>query len=74
MPKRYSEELKMEITRRHKQGEHVKLLSQELGLAQSTIYAWLKKFHCIETSVRSFTPADFDKLVAMSRNWSMSLK
>lgn len=63
MPKRYSEELKMEITRRHKQGEHVKLLSQELGLAQSTIYAWLKKFHCIETSVRSFTPADFDKLV-----------
>ena len=63
MPKRYSEELKMEITRRHKQGEPVKLLSQELGLAQSTIYAWLKKIHCIKTSVWRFTPADFDKLV-----------
>ncbi len=63
MPKRYSAELKMEVTFRYEQGESIKSLSQELGVAQSTIYGWLKKFHCTETSVRSYTPADFDKLV-----------
>lgn len=63
MPKRYFEDLKMEVTRRHEQGESAKSLSQELSIAQSTIHDWLKKFHCTETSVRSYTPADFDKLV-----------
>lgn len=43
MPKKYSEDLKMEVTRRHERGESVKSLSQELGIAQSTIHDWFKK-------------------------------
>lgn len=62
MPKKYSNEFKKEVIRHYEQGESIKSISQELGLAKSTIYRWVKEFCSIETSVRKYTPAEFDKL------------
>ena len=62
MPKKYSDEFKGDVICRYEQGESIKSLSQELHLAQSTIYRWAKESCSIETSVRKYTPVEFDKL------------
>lgn len=59
MPKKYSDEFKQKVIRRYEQGESIKSMSQELHLAQSTIYRWTKELCSIETSVRKYTPAEF---------------
>lgn len=62
MPKKYPNKFKREVIYRYEQGESIKSLSQELHLAQSTLYRWTKDFCSIETPVRKYTPAEFDKL------------
>lgn len=62
MPKKYSGEFKQEAIDHYEQGESIKSISEELHLAQSTIYRWVKEFCAIETPVCKYTPAEFDKL------------
>lgn len=62
MPKKYSGEFKQEAIDRYEQGESIKSISAKLHLAQSTIYRWAKELCSIETPVRKYTPAEFDKL------------
>lgn len=62
MPKKYSDEFKQNVIRRYEQGESIKSISEELHLAQSTIYRWMKELCAIETPVHKYTPAEFDKL------------
>ena len=42
MPKEYSIKFKTEVIRRYQNGESILALSQELRIAQSTIYHWKK--------------------------------
>lgn len=62
MPKKYPNEFKEEVVRHYEQGKSIKSISQELHLAQSTIYRWAKELCSIETPVRKYTPTEFDKL------------
>lgn len=62
MPKKYPDEFKEEVVRHYEQGKSIKSISQELHLAQSTIYRWVKELCSIETPVRKYTPTGFDKL------------
>ena len=62
MPVQYPEAFKTNIIRRYENGEKIKDLSQELHIAQSTIYRWRKEYRTIEARKRSYTPAEFDAL------------
>ena len=42
MPKEYPTKFKTEVIQRYRNGESIQLLSQELHIAQSTIYHWRK--------------------------------
>ena len=43
MPKEYSTKFKTEVIKRYQNGESILALSQELRIAQSTIYHWRKR-------------------------------
>ena len=45
MPKEYPAEFKTKIIKRYQKGESIQSLSQELHIAQSTIYDWRILFH-----------------------------
>lgn len=60
MPSEYPEEFKKRIIARYKQGESIQALSQELHIAQSTIYHWRKRYCSIETPKYTYTPKEFD--------------
>lgn len=59
MPKKYSGKFKQKVIRCYEQEKSIKSISQELQLAQSTIYRWVKEFCSIETPVRKYTPTYF---------------
>ena len=62
MPKEYSTKFKTEVIKRYQNGESILALSQELRIAQSTIYHWRKEFCSIKAANRIYTPKEFDAL------------
>ena len=62
MPKEYSTKFKAEVIKRYQSGESILALSQELRIAQSTIYHWRKEFCSIKAANRIYTPKEFDAL------------
>lgn len=62
MPAQYSDEFKRTVIQRCEKGESIKNLSQELHIAQSTIYHWRKLYCLIQTPQRTYTPKDFDAI------------
>ena len=45
MPTEYPAEFKRKVIQHYEKGESIKKLSQELNIAQSTIYHW-RKLYC----------------------------
>lgn len=62
MPKEYSTKFKTEVIKRYQNDESILALSQELCIAQSTIYHWRKEYYSIKTANRTYTPKEFDAL------------
>ena len=62
MPKEYPTTFKTEVIQRYRDGESIRSLSQELHIAQSTIYHWRKAYCSIETTNHTYTPKEFDAL------------
>ena len=62
MPKEYSTKFKTEVIKRYQNGESILALSQELRIAQSTIFHWRKVFCSIKATKRIYTPKEFDAL------------
>ena len=62
MPKEYPAKFKTEVIQRYRDGESIRLLSQELHIAQSTIYHWRKEYCSIEAANHTYTPKEFDAL------------
>lgn len=62
MPVEYPMEFKRQVIQRYKKGESIKNLSQELHIAQSTIYHWRKLYCTIQTPQRTYTPKEFDAI------------
>ena len=62
MPKEYSTKFKVEVIKRYQNGESILALSQELRIAQSTIYHWRNEFCSIKAANRTYTPKEFDAL------------
>lgn len=63
MPREYSEDFKRRVINRYEKGESILALSQELGIAQSTIYHWRREYCAVQTPDRVFTPKEIDSLV-----------
>ena len=62
MPIEYPVEFKRKVIHRYEKGESIKKLSQELNIAQSTIYHWRKLFCSIRTPKHTYTPKEFDMI------------
>ncbi len=62
MPAEHPVEFKCKVIQRYKKGESIKDLSQELNIAQSTVYHWRKEFCSIETPQHTYTPKEFDAI------------
>ena len=62
MPKEYPAKFKTEVIQRYRDGESIRSLSQELHIAQSTIYHWLKEYCSIKAANHIYTPKEFDAL------------
>ena len=62
MPKEYPAEFKAKIIKRYQKGESIQSLSQELHIAQSTLYDWRREYCSIKTANRTYTPKEFDAL------------
>ena len=62
MPKEYPAEFKTKIIKRYQKGESIQSLSQELHIAQSTLYDWRREYCSIKTANRTYTPKEFDIL------------
>ena len=62
MPKEYPAEFKTKIIKRYQMGESIQSLSQELHIAQSTLYDWRREYCSIKTANRTYTPKEFDTL------------
>ena len=62
MPAQYSDEFKRTVIQRYEKDESIKNLSQELHIAQNTIYRWRKLYHSTQTPQRTYTPKDFDAI------------
>lgn len=60
MSGKYSSEFKRKIIVRYEKGESIKQLSQELHIAQSTLYHWRKMYCTIQTSHHTYTPKEFE--------------
>ena len=60
MPTTYSTELKIKTVHRYEKGESIKSLSEELHIAQSTLYQWRKEYCSSKTPNRTYTPKEFD--------------
>ena len=56
MPKEYPAEFKTKIIKRYQKGESIQSLSQELHIAQSTLYDWRREYCSIKTANRTYTP------------------
>ena len=62
MPTAYPTEFKIKTIRRYEKGASIKALSQELHIAQSTLYQWRNTYCSIQTPDRRYTPAEFDAI------------
>lgn len=62
MPTTYPTDFKVKVIRRYEKGESIKLLSEELHIAQSTLYQWRKEYCSIKTPNRTYTPKEFDAI------------
>ena len=62
MPTEYPIEFKRKVIHRYEKGESIKKLSQELNIAQSTIYHWRKLYCSIQAPQRTYTPKEFDAI------------
>lgn len=62
MPIEYPMEFRRQVIQRYQKGESIKNLSQELHIAQSTIYHWRKLYCTIQTPQRTYTPKEFDMI------------
>ena len=62
MPIEYPVEFKRKVILRYEKGESIKSLSQDLNIAQSTIYHWRKLYRSIQTPQRTYTPKEFDAI------------
>lgn len=62
MPTNYPTEFKVKAIRRYEKGESIKALSQELHVAQSTLYQWRNTYCSIQVPNRTYTPAEFDAI------------
>ena len=62
MPVEYPVEFKRQVIQRYQKGESIKNLSQELHIAQSTIYHWRKLYCTIQTPQHTYTPKEFDAI------------
>ena len=62
MPKEYPAEFKAKIIKRYQKGESIQSLSQELHIAQSTLYGWRREYCSIKTANRTYTPKEFNIL------------
>lgn len=60
MPATYPVEFTTRVVRRYEKGESLKSLSEELHIAQSTLYHWRKRYCSIQTPNRTYTPTEFD--------------
>ena len=49
MSTKYSAEFKKKTIQRYEKGVSIKILSQELGVSQSTIYQWREQYCSIQT-------------------------
>ena len=70
MPAEYPDEFKQRIIRRYEKGESIKNLSQELNIAQSTIYHWRKVYCSIQTPQHTYTPKEFDAISRKLKSWN----
>lgn len=59
MPKEYPAEFKAKIIKRYQKGESIQSLSQELHIAQSTLYDWKREYCSIKTANRTYMPKEF---------------
>ena len=57
MPTAYPTEFKIKTIRRYEKGASIKALSQELHIAQSTLYQWRNTYCSIQTPDRIYTPS-----------------
>lgn len=62
MPLKYAKEFIGEVMDRYHKGESIESLSQDLHIAQSTLYEWRKKYCTISTPRLRYTPAEFDAM------------
>lgn len=62
MPITYPTEFKIKTIRRYEKGESIKTLSQELHIAQSTLYHWRNEYCSTQTPNHTYTPAGFDAI------------
>lgn len=62
MPTTYPTELKVKTIRRYEKGESIKSLSEELHIAQSTLYQWRKEYCSVKTPNRTYTLKEFDAI------------
>ena len=62
MPTEYPVEFKCKVIQRCEEGESIKDLSQELNIAQSTIYHWRKLYCSIQTSQHTYMPKELDTI------------
>lgn len=62
MPNEYSTDFKYKVIKRYEKGESIKNLSQELNIAQSTIYHWRNLYCSIQTPKCTYTPKEFNNL------------
>lgn len=62
MPITYPLELKIKTIHRYEQGESLKSLSEELHIAQSTLYHWQSIYCTIHTKKGIYTPKEIDAL------------
>lgn len=69
MTNKYQTDFKRQVIKRYERGESIKNLSQELNIAQSTIYQWRKQFCSIQTLKCAYTPQEFNNLRCRCRNW-----
>lgn len=58
----YPAEFKHKVIQRYEKGESLTALSQELHIAQSTLYQWRKQYCSIHTPTRVYTPKEFDSM------------
>lgn len=69
MPKEYPTKFKTEVIQRYRNGESIQLLSQELHIAQSTIYHCITGGKSIAPSKQQIAPIHQKNLMSFQGGW-----